>query len=401
MKIQFILGRGLEGCGVTKFTIEFRNWLKKHNHEYRIAFSLDKKWSRMNAHSVDDFTGLFFSDKVQVEHLVNRCNEWADCVCVMSLPSLGVEDSVVNNFTWMLRRIKRPMTYFNTDHNIASIKRNEVVVETLDRVNFIFNQSDTNYFAEMIRSNDRWKCRRTSTGLVHKEMINFLTGVDFDAIRNVYWKEVDSQYDNHCKWIGRDTSWKGHDLMMTFHDQYLRAAGFISTLEGFTKAMGFQGIAERHEYHDLINKKVNIEDQRVDHPSYLYGRYIHAEMLERMSRTAFGFQLTALKPKLVGRFIEHTHCEVVASGAVPVFHASHGRSCTHRYLGKKLIDFPDSGTIWLDDSNMQESAKLLILLSKDRDLRDEYRENAYRFYKDHHDAEYTFKEIIDNIIERL
>ena len=34
MKVAIIMGRGIEGCGVTKFTVEQTKWLKKNGYDY-------------------------------------------------------------------------------------------------------------------------------------------------------------------------------------------------------------------------------------------------------------------------------------------------------------------------------------------------------------------------------
>jgi hypothetical protein len=120
-----------------------------------------------------------------------------------------------------------------------------------------------------------------------------------------------------------------------------------------------------------------------------------------MSRVGFGYQLSILDERFIERSIEYTHCEVACTGVVPVFRKSYGERCTHRKFGDKLIDCKDTGTIWLDDNNMQPAYDLLYKLSRDSVMRDEYRNMAFEFYKSHQDSEYTFAEMMKQIEDNL
>ena len=59
----------------------------------------------------------------------------------------------------------------------------------------------------------------------------------------------------------------------------------------------------------------------------------------------------------------------------------------------KLINCKDTGTIWLDDNDMQPALELVNKLAKDKVMRNEYREMAFQFYKQHQDSQYTFAEM--------
>ena len=46
MKIALVLAKGVEGCGLTRHTIEFYNWLIKEGHEATIYSATEKVWPR-------------------------------------------------------------------------------------------------------------------------------------------------------------------------------------------------------------------------------------------------------------------------------------------------------------------------------------------------------------------
>ena len=55
MKVGILLGRGIEGCGVTKMAIEQAKWYNKNGHEAIIIANRDKTWPRKKTH---DFAGI-------------------------------------------------------------------------------------------------------------------------------------------------------------------------------------------------------------------------------------------------------------------------------------------------------------------------------------------------------
>ena len=115
-----------------------------------------------------------------------------------------------------------------------------------------------------------------------------------------------------------------------------------------------------------------------------------------MSKVGFGYQLSRMKPHFIQRSVEYTHCEVVCTGTIPVFNKKYGDACTHRHYGKKFTECENSGTIWFDEHNFDETLNQMLELD-DPKKRDQMRNDAFEFYKLHQDASYTFKEIMENI----
>jgi hypothetical protein len=120
-----------------------------------------------------------------------------------------------------------------------------------------------------------------------------------------------------------------------------------------------------------------------------------------MSTCGFGYQLSVLDERFIERSIEYTHCEVACTGVVPVFRKSYGERVTHRKLGDKLVNCKDSGTIWLDDNDMQPAYDIIQKLGRDPVMRNEWREKAFEFYKIHQDSLFTFEEMMGKIKEKI
>lgn len=395
------MGRGIEGCGVTKFTVEQTKWLAKNGYDFTVFSSKDKSWTRKNAHDVSNVIQLKLAKPEETQRMIDGCNE-ADVVIINSLPSLSHPEAAIEQFKRALKEITKPVVLIQHDHSSLSIKRNAAIEEAVKKSDILFGHSDSNDFARYVKD-------VTASGLdafmggddTSKTILNFQPGIDFDSVRKTYWKDIDEQDNLHNKWIGRTTSWKGYKQMFAFHNQYLRPNGYYTTFEGIEKSPAYLAFRELSEFHGLIDKDIKGYTIEKDQPAYVFGPYVNSEMLERMSKVAFGYQLSLLDERFIQRSIEYTHCELAAVGVVPVFRKTYGERCTHRAQGKKLIDCKDTGTIWLDDNDMKPAFDILDKLSKDKVYRNEYREMAYEFYKSHQDAEHTFSEMMTLIKERL
>ena len=283
-----------------------------------------------------------------------------------------------------------------------SIKRNAAIEEAVNRANILFGHSRTNDFAKYVSE------VTGGGGLAgffgedeSKSILNFQPGMDFDSIRAKYWKPIEETDPIMNKWIGRTTSWKGYVQMFKFHNEFLRPNGYITTFEGIEKSPAYLGFRELSEFHGMIDKDITTVTLEKDQPAYVFGPFINEQMLERMSRVGFGYQLSILDERFIERSIEYTHCEVACTGVVPVLRKSYGERCTHRKFGDKLINCKDTGTIWLDDNNMQPAFELLNKLANDNVMRNEYREMAFEFYKSHQDSQYTFAEMMKLIEANL
>ena len=401
MKVAIIMGRGIEGCGVTKFTVEQTKWLAKNGHDFVVFSSKDKSWTRKNAHDVSNVVQLKLAKPEETNKMIEGCNK-ADVVIINSLPSLSHSEQCITQFKRALEEIQKPVVLIQHDHSSLSIKRNAAIQEAVNRANILFGHSRTNDFAKYVSE------VTGGGGLAgffgdddSKTILNFQPGMDFDSVRAKYWKPIEETNPIMHKWIGRTTSWKGYVQMFKFHNEFLRPGGYITTFEGIEKSPAYLGFRELSEFHGMIDKDITTVTLNSDEPAYVFGPFINDQMLERMSRVGFGYQLSILDERFIERSIEYTHCEVACTGTVPVLRKLYGERCTHRKFGDKLINCKDTGTIWLDDNDMQPAFDLVNKLSKDHGMRNEYREMAFEFYKQHQDSQYTFAEMMKQIEDNL
>ena len=145
MKIAIIMGRGIEGCGVTKFTVEQTKWLAKNGHEFTVFSSKDKSWTRKNAHDVSNVVQLKFAKPEETNKLIAGCNA-ADVVIINSLPSIGHPDECIIQFKRALNEITKPIVLIQHDHSALSIKRNAAIDESIGKAAILFGHSSRNDF---------------------------------------------------------------------------------------------------------------------------------------------------------------------------------------------------------------------------------------------------------------
>jgi hypothetical protein len=408
MKITILMARGIEGCGVSKFTIEMSKYLQKHGHEYTVIASKDKNWSRKNSHNISNIIHMKFAEDSSIEQITNICNS-SNLVIINSLPpfaykkNLNYDVKVASNFRKILEKILTPVVLFQHDHNKISITRNDCLKESIEKSKILFAHSNTGDFATIVENLSETNGIMSFFGenVLKKEILNFQPGMYFDEVRQKYWKPID-QTDKMChRWIGRMALWKGPRLMFDFHEKHLRKINALTILEGLEKSIAFVDIKKNYSFQYFDTENPNNIDftDCYGNVSTVFSIYKNDEMLERMSKSGYGYQLSLLNSRFIKRSIEYTHCEIIATGAIPVFHKEYGDACTHRVSGIPLSECLNSGTIWLSNDNMDKCANLISNLNANTNLRDEYREKAYEFYKSHQDADATFNEIF-KLIER-
>ena len=396
--IAIVLGRGIEGCGVTKYTVELESWLLQKGHNVTVYSPKDKKWSRNNAHQLKNLIHVRF-DKNEFDQVYEGCKK-SDLMIIISLPSVGHSEKCKDNF---LKLFDLPIqkVSIQLDHYLASLKRNLCLYESVKKVDLVFALSTTGAFSEYVKTNvDTEGSLSTFWGdeEIKKPIYATQAAVDFDSYKK-YIKPISEQDERHHKWIGRTARWKGYGLMIDFHNEHLRTIDHMTTIEGIDRSPVYMEVKDKYSFKEEI--KTNIEEcdlsNRYGELASLFGIYNNSELLERMSLCTYGYQLSILKPKYIAHSLEFTHLEPIAVGAIPVFRKEYGDACVHRYYKKPLTEL-DCGTIWLTNDNMEECINTIKELSTNENMRNEYRELAYHCYN-WYDSKYVFNDMF-NIIDK-
>lgn len=399
LKYAVVLGRGIEGCGVTKCAVEFAKYSGA-----KIFATDDKKWPRRKSisHDFHEFTVANVAAATRVSEELNRD---FDTVLFFSVPSVTHPVECQNNFALFIQSVKKPKALLQFDHKSQSIRRNAAFSFICSKMDLLFTHSLDNDFARFLKEKN-----------VPTKLEKMILGFDFDSHREKYWKPIEYQESKTIRWIGRMSGWKNPVLMMNFHNQMLRHYGFITILEGLEASIGYEGILKQKVEGkfvdiDVVNKfrpraergETKDFEYGAEYPycaPYLYPPYNNHECMERMSLSAFGSDLYELPARMYGNNIENCHAEVVASGAIPIFHKHFTDNIVHNVIGKEVSECSGSGTISLDKTTFDEASTLIISLSRTMSKRDEYRNMAFDFWKSHADIKISHN-LIDKKMKQL
>lgn len=416
MKIAILMGRGIEGCGNTKCALVCKEHFDAKGHPTDIYAANDRKWPRANAHSFDLKCEFTCADDKQTNVVIQALNCY-DLVIVYSVPPKAksqkanekesdtkariAQENCIDNFLRICEEITVPKVSIQVDHSVHSLARNGKLKEISDAMDLVFAHSLTGDFSKWLKKND-----------VKTELCEYVLGYTYDAHRDKYWKPVEDLDPKAFKWIGRSTGWKGPDLAFAMQREYLRDAGFLTTLEGMEMSIGslafFFKNGNRNDgpRDDVATAGGNKDDWNWDNlehggPSYAFGPYNFNEAMERVSRSAFGSDLYHLKAEKYGKSIENCHGDVISAGSIPVFHKHFGENCKSLVTGKPYIEHEHTGTIWIDDDNIAEACAAMIAISKNPAAIQIMRERAYKFWKEHTDASVTWDYFGKIINEKL
>ena len=87
MKVAIVLGRGVEGCGVTKYTVELERWLLNNSHTPMVYASKDKRWSRNDSHEIQNLVHVRF-DRDDFDEVYEGCKS-SDIIIFNSFKNAG------------------------------------------------------------------------------------------------------------------------------------------------------------------------------------------------------------------------------------------------------------------------------------------------------------------------
>ena len=396
MNTIVLLGRGTEGCGVTQCAIQLQKVTGA-----TILSANDKKWGRAKGLDIVQTEMSIGKEYVEMAELINK----NDLCIIYSVPSKGHPEDCQDNFLKLLDAITVRKAFINVDHKSASIARNANLVDVCNKMDVIMTHSMENDFCRFMKKNNI-KTPITKMGL----------GFDYDGHRAKWWKPIEQQQDEMVRWIGRTAMWKGPALMIDYHEYELMPNSFITVMEGLEASIQYPLVLYRDnkvEKPVMRRKVVNYFRPEKQHGelqkflpefygteimnegAYLYPQYINSECMERLSLSAFGSDLYHLKAETYGDNIENCHAEIIACGSIPLFHKHFCDNVIHKIQGKPISQCENSGTVFVDYDNMQECRETMVKLKNDPSMRDDWREMAFEFWKQHSNGIDVVNDIMD------
>ena len=395
MKTIILLGRGTEGCGVTQCAIQMQKVTGA-----TILSANDKKWGRAKGLQIEQIEK---SVATQWEEMASTINLHDLCI-VYSIPSKSHPQDCQDNFLKLLDAINIRKAFINVDHKAASIARNANLADICGKVDVIMTHSLENDF-----------CRFAKKNKVTTPIKKMGLGFDYEGHREKYWQPIHRTRPEYVRWIGRTAMWKGPALMIDAHQDALMDSGFITILEGLEASIQYPLVLYRDNKNEnpvdrrkVVNyfrpekqhgetekfKEDMYGTEKLGQGAYLYPQYNNDDCMRRMALSGFGADLYHLKAETYGNNIENCHAEIIACGAVPIFHKHFCDNVIHKVQGKPVSLCTNTGTIGLDYSNFEECKNIMTKLKNDPAMRDDWREMAFEFWKQHSDGKTVVNEII-------
>ena len=415
MNVLLLLARGTEGTGNTRITIELQKYIETTGNNVKVITGTDKAWGRRDM-QVTDFVDYSFSKEGPLDVKSKLGFDKCDICIIMSVPAKKYPIEAIENFLVTLENFHNngtKLVYLQVDNKIQSISRNFYGLGDsyitrfygiLDKV--IVHHKQADFCTKFI---DR-KVKPLLTPTYKMDQLQLIS-TDFKDLKNQFW--TDDKIDKTCWYIGRSAAWKGWPQLREFQYTTLKDAGYITVAEGIERSINAKQAIwtydhEKNTYGDLrpdnnYNDVGSPEDVINNPKNYrghvleIYGPYVRLEALKRVSRSKFGMFFTFTGPQFGGQ-LEITFLEIVACGTVPVIRKELYDSAN--FCGTRLdkYDPADIGLVVYDEKNPKECLALMNKLNRDKELYDQYRNNAYKFFKKIFDRPIIMKKLFEMCI---
>lgn len=400
-KYTILLGRGIEGTGNTKYSVELAKYLTKRGDYVVSIATSDKKWGRTKSHN----HGIAeYKISKQYDKFVEAIDD-ANTLLVMSVPADNYDTLVKDNFMNLIKEAKAQgitIVYIQVDHRIHSINRNfyadSAYFEFFDLLDSVVTHTKEGDFYKFLTKREL----RTNNIKVVEGGIN---GYDFTNAKSQWVAFEDKEYKT-IRFLGRSVPWKGPWHVRDIHNNVLRQHGYKTILEGIE--MSIQTVSQlyqnstgvkipRTDVNIQIDKEYNysIIDRIADSPAIITGPYVNAEGMARLRASMFGIELLHLPDAFLSSIMEYAMIEYVACGTVPIFRTEWAKR--FKLGGKTIYEWGQeaTGTIFMDDEDQTKAIELMNKLANNKELYDKYRNNAFDFYSTHLNLDTVYDKVLE------
>jgi len=391
MKVAIILGRGIEGCGVTRYALEEQKWYTNNGIQCDIYAGTDKKWGRKDAQE----NNIIEYGNNEIDNLVKKLNDEYSIVYYQSLPAKKgySEEYKLDFYKKLVCGITKPIKLSHqNDHKAQSISRNSMIWETMAEMDACFTHSLTSPFAKKLRENVGPDVPLVKMGL----------GFDFDSLRQ-YWKPAEQQV-KRISYFGRFAGFKDPQRIITMQP-LLQQAGIIGEMKGIERSIGsldlfYSDLKDRaNSYRPNIYEIKKKDEETVQTPDkvWIYGPYNRLEGIEDLSNSMFGADFYNLSPESYGDNMEFAMCEIIATGVIPVFDKHWAEHCTHKD-GTKFIDMHDFA-IYSDRDDLPDTVAQMEVLANHPLARELRREKCLEWAKSHCDNSVVYRQMHEDALK--
>lgn len=381
MKIAILLGRGIEGCGVTRFATELQSYLLSQNYQCKSFAATDKKWGRKNS----QHTNIVEFDNNEINKIKNELNNF-DIVFYQSLPSKSNSELYKNKFfEELVLNVNKPIKIiFQNDHKIHSLNRNSMLWETVGKMDCAFTFGKGTVFNKKIKELN-----------IDTPVEFFNNGHDFSKLNHLIKKEQQRK----ISYLGRFATFKEPNRMihlqplLSNHNIICEARGIEKSIGAKTKFFcSNEKDLKSHEHSNIKYRNKSIVDEQDLDYLHVYGPYDRMPTLELLSNNMFGANFFNLKKEEYNNIIEYSTLEMINIGMIVVVDKQWAQNNYH-IQGDSFYDL--DCFIYNEKNNYQSTVDQIVELANNQELRSKKRRLAYNVAKSHCDVNIAFKDLIE------
>lgn len=417
MNVIMLMGRGTEGTGNTRITIELERYIKSIGHNVKTITSVDKAWGR-HLSQINDFVPFKFMtgayqdganyDLCIITSVPPKVKKSAKIKADETLLKKfeDTQGAIYRGFIDTLKSLKDKGTkivYLQVDHKIHSISRNFYALEEytkeffslLDRI--VIHDLQNDFCKKFL---DR-KVRPLGCDNFDLEE-QLAISCDYDEVAKII--KPHTKINKLCYFIGRSATWKGWTNFRELHENYLKSKGYISVIEGIELSINAKDnlyLKENGKYTEPRPDNIfrignNLPENEtveylVDNPeefkyksAFVYGPFVRNEALNRVARAKFGMFFSFLGEQYGGP-LENTFLEIVATGTIPVIRKELWRAA--KFNDTKFMNYSprDIGIIVYDEEHPNKCVQLMEQLDNDDILYNEYISRCQAFCRSQFD----------------
>ena len=388
MRVAILLGRGIEGCGVTRYALEEQKWYTNNYIQCDIFASADKKWGRKDAqvNSIIEFTND------EIKDLSKKLNDNYDIVYYQSLPSKKGHSETYQKlfFDYLVKDVTKPKKISHqNDHKLQSLSRNFNIWDIMSYMDGSFTHSLTSSFAKKMKELNP-----------HVPVMKMGLGFDFDSLKK-YWKDVNTQ-KRRVSYFGRFAGFKDPKRIIDMQPM-LKEHNIISELRGIERSIGsldlfYDDLTDRENSYkkNIYEVKQNeVIDQNID-VAYIYGPYNRLEGIEELSQSMFGADFYNLDADAYGDNMEFAMCEIISSGSIPLFDKHWANNC--KFNDDKFFSEINDFAVYSTRNNLQETIDQMVELANNNELRHKRRKSCFEIAKAHCDNSIVYSKMHENAL---
>lgn len=400
MNIALVLGRGIEGAGVTRYVIELCNYFSKHSIKHTLYVVDDKKWPRAKAQVMPEYVTI---NKNNINIIYKDLNKHTH-VILNSVPSTKHSQEIQDGFLEMYKKIENPFRIImQIDHKLQSISRNANYYELCKLSDGILSHSNTSPFFK--------KLKTLQGNNVQYKFLKIHLSYDFSKLAKY-------RQNDHLKkitYLGRHAGFKHPDRLFGFVP-YAKKNQLHLEMRGIERSIGalymfYDGDPKlKNARKDVaeVSKKNLMNGLLTDHKDrdyskvYIYGPYNHDEGMKALSSSMIGADFYHLDPEAYGDNFEYAQCEIIGVGTIPMFDYTWAENVHIYNKGVKtdqtFLDLDTYGFFVKKDlSNVEEVVDRINEVWNSPQLKKQYLETSFEVTRDHCDVEYNLNRFVEDL----